>query len=183
MNRRKFLKDTCLVGAGTIIPGVYPSAASSSRGLRQNQGRIAGGSQLELFVSVSGDDRNPRTISEPFATFSRAIEAVRVLKVRTRNPITVWLRGGSYYLTEPVTFKPNNSTTNESLRFAAFPGELVTLSGGRKLDCRWKSYRQGIMVCDLPEVKSGRLNFKQLFVNGKRRFALAIQITPPKTLS
>jgi hypothetical protein len=45
----------------------------------------------------------------------------------------------------------------------------VTISGSRALDCRWKPYRDGILMCDLPAVKQGELRFSQLFVNGKRQ--------------
>ena len=51
--------------------------------------------------------------------------------------------------------------------YAAYPGELVTLSGGTPLDCNWQRYKDGIMMCELPEAAKGELDFTQLFVNGR----------------
>jgi hypothetical protein len=92
------------------------------------------------------------------------------LKGRAKGPIKVFVHGGTYYQDEPLVFGPEDSGTAEApVIFAAFPGERITLSGGRKLDCRWKPYQDGIMMCQLPAVKEGRLLFTQLFVNGRRQ--------------
>jgi len=123
-----------------------------------------------LYVAANGDDQNPGTQQEPFATVSRAQEAVRELKKHMQGPITVWLREGIYYLRQSLHLETADSGTAEGpIIYAAHPGELVTLSGGRKLACRWEPFRDGIMKCALPEVKAGELNFTQLFVDGKRQ--------------
>jgi hypothetical protein len=67
-------------------------------------------------------------------------------------------------------FSPEDSGSAASpVVFAAAPGERVTISGSCTLDCRWKPYRDGILMCDLPAVKQGGVRFSQLFVNGKRQ--------------
>ncbi|MHC4790299.1 MAG: hypothetical protein ACYS8Y_02495, partial [Planctomycetota bacterium] len=87
------------------------------------------------------------------------------------------MRAGTHYLDKPLVFGPADSGTAEApITYAAYPGELVTISGGRKLDCKWVSssvkWSKGVspMMCRLPAVKEGDLNFTQLFVNGKRQY-------------
>lgn len=165
MNRREFLESTCLASAGVILPkfGSMPIDAE------EKPSTTEAGSQNELFVAVSGDDRNPGTKQEPFATIARAKEAVRELKKRFHKAIIVWVRRGTHYVSDPLVFEPRDSGTDAPITYAAYQGELVTLSGGRKLTGQWKPYKDGIMVCEVPEAKTGQLNFTQLFVNGKRQ--------------
>jgi hypothetical protein len=118
---------------------------------------------------MNGNDRNPGTEHEPFATIARAREAIRERKGRLNEPVVVWVRGGTYYLPEPLVFEPADSGREKSITYAAYPGEPVTLSGGRKLTCQWRPYQDAIMRCELPEVRAGRLDFTQLFINGKRQ--------------
>ncbi|MCD6155520.1 MAG: hypothetical protein J7J32_00495, partial [Candidatus Atribacteria bacterium] len=128
-------------------------------------------SKADFYVSPDGDDSNPGTEKNPFATFKQAQEAVRKLKKKKKKgPIIVLVREGTYYLKEPLVFGPEDSGTKEQpIIYAAYPGEKPTISGGKKLACDWKPYRDGIMMCELPEVKEGKLSFTQLFVNGKRQ--------------
>src|SRR5262245_48939702 len=123
----------------------------------------------ELYVATIGSDQNPGTIEKPFATLARAQATLRELRRTNQQPITVLVRGGIYYLEEPLTIEPVDSGTAEAPTiFTAYPGEIPVLSGGRRLECRWQPYQASLMRCYLPEVKSGQLDFTQLFVNGKR---------------
>jgi len=123
-----------------------------------------------LYVSVNGDDFNPGTKTKPFATISKAKDAVRELKESTNKPIEIFVREGSYYLDSPVVFGPEDSGSKDApIIYQAAEGERVTLSGGKKLSCSWKPYKDGIMMCELPEAKLDKLDFTQLFVNGKRQ--------------
>jgi len=127
-------------------------------------------SHIHLFVATDGDDINPGTEQRPFASLRRAREAVRALSERGKEPITVLVRGGTYYLREPLVFGPEDSGSPEaSVRYVSSPQGSVTISGGRKLDCRWRPFRDGIMMCELAEVRTEGLSFTQLFVNGKRQ--------------
>ncbi len=129
-----------------------------------------------FYVATNGDDNNAGTKQRPFATLCRARDAVRVLKKTAKEPIKVLVRAGTYYQDKPLVFGLADSGTAEVLiTYAAYPGELVTISGGRKLDCNWVSssvkWNKGgsFMMCKLPSVKAGKLSFTQLFVNGKRQ--------------
>jgi hypothetical protein len=126
--------------------------------------------QLEFYVSTSGDDTNSGTKEKPFATLMRAQDAVRERKQTVQSAMTVLVRAGTYYLDEALSFSPVDSgTPGEQVTYRVFPGDTATLSGGIRLQCDWQPYKSGIMMCQLPQAKSSRLTFDQLFVNGKRQ--------------
>lgn len=123
---------------------------------------------MELYVSINGDDSNSGTAAEPFATIAGARDAVRGLKKTTDEAITVHICGGTYYLSEPVVFTPDDSgTVDQPITYIA--DDTVTISGGVKLDLKWSPYKAGIMQAEIPAAKQGKLRFSQLFVNGKRQ--------------
>ena len=123
-----------------------------------------------FFVSVSGNDRDPGTKAAPFATLARAQRALRAFKKTVAGPLVVEVRQGDYALETPLVFTPRDSGTEQSpIVFTAAPGERVTLFGSRTLAGRWKPFRDGILMCDLPAVRNGGLRFTQLFVNGRRQ--------------
>ena len=64
-------------------------------------------------VATGGSDDNPGTKEKPFATLSKARDAVRELKGTTQGPVWVLVRGGTYYLGEPLVFGPEDSGTAE----------------------------------------------------------------------
>jgi len=117
----------------------------------------------ELFVSPGGDDANPGTKERPLATIGRARDVARGIR---GEPITVYLRAGTYYLAEPVVFTAEDSGTAEApVVYAAMPGEEAILSGGVRLDLEWKPYREGIVQAKVPEGFAS----DQLFVDGRRQ--------------
>ncbi len=125
---------------------------------------------LNFYVSPNGSDKNLGTKEQPFATISRAKEAVFQSKQMHKGPVNVWIRGGTNYLNEPLVFVSTNSGTEDGkVSYAAYPGEKVTISGGKKLNCNWYPYQGGIWRCELSEAREGKLDFTQLFVNGKRQ--------------
>jgi hypothetical protein len=128
------------------------------------------GSHIHLYVAADGDDANPGTEARPLATLARARDVVRALPERGKEPITVLVGGGTYYLGEPLALGPEDSGAPEApVRYVSSPQGSATISGGRKLDCRWRPFRDGIMMCELPEVREEGLVFTQLFVNGRRQ--------------
>lgn len=149
----------------------------------------------EFFVSPDGDDNWSGRLPEPkrdctdgpFATLEQAQKAVRRLKGRSRlkQPVRVVLRGGTFFLKSPLAFALRDSGHSEtddapgprlhaqdnSVTWAAYPGETAIISGGRRIT-GWKRERlngKTVWVADLPEVKRGCWRFRQLFVNGNRR--------------
>ena len=85
----------------------------------------AGTLKADFYVSPAGKDDNPGTIEKPFATLSRARDAVQELKkTKTDSDITVLIRGGTYTLKETVVFGlADSGSKNQSIHYAAYPRE------------------------------------------------------------
>jgi len=132
---------------------------------------LAGETEMkaDFFVAPDGSDAGPGTKEKPFATLSRARDAVRELKKGGLDrDLTVLVRGGAYWLKEPLAFGPEDSGTEKfSITYAAAPGERPVLSGGRPIT-GWKQGEGQLWTVELPEVKAGKWYFRQLFVNGRR---------------
>ena len=119
----------------------------------------------ELYISPGGSDANTGTKTSPLATISKARDMIRSLQ--SSEPVTVYLRGGTYELTEPVVFTPRDSGTKQvPVTYCAYPGEQVVISGGKKLSLQWKPWRDGIMQARV----DSSVSIDQLFVNGTRQY-------------
>lgn len=107
----------------------------------------------------------------PFATLTRAQEAIRsARKSGLKNPIEVSVQEGQYRLQEPLTFGPEDSGTAAAPITWRGSGKAV-ISGGRTIT-GWRETSlngKSVWAADLPDVKSGKWYFHQLFVNDKRR--------------
>ena len=85
----------------------------------------------------------------------------------TPGPITVWIRGGTYELDAPLEFGPDDTTP---VTYAAYGDEEVVFSGGRRIT-RWREVEPGgvrMWAADLAGEPDW--HFRQLFVNGRRRY-------------
>jgi len=121
--------------------------------------------QAAFYVAPHGDDANPGTEVKPFATLTRARDAVRALRRKEPQdkPVMVLLKGGIYELDEPLALEPEDSGTAKSPTvFMAAPGERPIISGGRVI----KGWRKegNAYVADLPEAKAGEWYPHQLFM-------------------
>lgn len=142
----------------------------------------------DLYISPEGNDRwsgrlplpNAERSDGPFATLTRARDAVRELKSNAELPpaMTVWLRGGVYSLTAPVVFEPADSAP---VTYAAYPGEQPIFSGGARI-AGWQIEQldgRAVWVTDVRRLRY----FRQLFVNGERRHRARlpkVNITAPR---
>ncbi len=146
--------------------------------------------KADLYVAVDGNDAwsgtlpaaNADKTDGPFATPHRARDAVRRLKTRGGHdgPFTVLVRGGTYYLSEPLVLGPDDSGTADCpVIYAAYPGEQVTLSGGRPIT-RWWPDEYVLWTADVPDLAPStaqadpdagkrRWVFRQLFVGDERQ--------------
>lgn len=113
------------------------------------------------YVSPSGDDANPGTLGKPFATLQRAQLAVR------QKPGDVFLRGGTYYLSDTLVFTAQDSGSQATpVVFQNYQDEKPVISGGLKLDnLDWQPYTNGIFQAEVP----ANLRTEEIFVNGKRQ--------------
>jgi len=134
-------------------------------------------SENDLYVSTSGNDGWSGKLAEanadktdgPLATIAKARDLVRERKIsgRLSEPVTVWIRGGRYFLSEPIVFEPEDSAP---VMYAAYPGEQPIIDGGIPIK-GWRVEEKGtskLWVADVPEGVEGKWYFRQLFVNGER---------------
>ncbi len=142
----------------------------------------------DFYVAPSGSDANPGTKPSSFASLAKARDAVRTLvgKGLTRD-VTVIVQAGTYILHDPLVFGPQDAGTAEhAITYAAAPGETPVISGGVVIN-GWKKAGDGKWVVELPEVKSGKWRFRQLFADGVRlprgRFPNAPELLRVKRVS
>lgn len=125
----------------------------------------------EIWVSPEGNDWNDGTRQSPKATLASALRQAREWRrtgdERIREGITIYMKGGTYALYEPVFIRPEDSGTCDSptvIRSA--DGEKAVLSGGIPVT-DWK--KQGkVWVADVPAFNGRPLDFRQLWVNGEK---------------
>ena len=144
----------------------WADAAAGSSTAEAEPGPLA---EADFYVAAEGKDTNPGTAAAPFATLTKARNAVRekVAAGLTRN-LLVLIRGGTYRQADTLAFGPDDSGTGKySVTYAACPGEKVVLSGGRQI-AGWKKGHGEVWTVELPQVKSGQGYFRQRFVNGRR---------------
>lgn len=92
---------------------------------------------VEYHVSPRGDDAQSGTATQPFATLERARAAVREIKRRGGLPaggVTVTLHDGVYELGRMFELAAEDSGTKSApIVYRAQPGELVRISGGKRV--------------------------------------------------
>lgn len=98
-------------------------------------------SSAALYVATNGSDSNSGSEAQPFATVAKAKEAIRAMNASNSLPdggVTVYLRGGTYYMDEGMTFTAEDSGREGSnITYTAYPGESVTISGQIPLEKSW----------------------------------------------
>ena len=122
--------------------------------------------------SWSGTIASPGGINGPFATISRARDAIRTLKKEGlfNQSVIVYVRQGTYFLNQTLEFTPEDSGDQTySITYCAYPGEQVVLSGGEKITSRLTPTESGVVKTAIPQVTQGDWFFYQLFINGERR--------------
>ena len=123
--------------------------------------------QSELFVSPTGDDANPGTQARPIRTLEHARDLVQGMNQNMTGDITVWLAGGTYPLTSPLTLDAKDSGTGgHNVIYAASPGQQPIISGGVPVT-GWKLVDAGKNLWSA-SAPAGLKNTRQLYVNGVR---------------
>jgi len=120
----------------------------------------------ELWVAPDGDDAAAGTKARPLKTLDAARRKVRAMPERGKEPVTVHLAGGTYYLPETVVFTAEDSSAEAApITYTGASGARVVLSGGQRVALDWKPYRGGIMQAKAPD----GFTSDQLFINGERQ--------------
>ncbi|RZK37672.1 MAG: L-rhamnose mutarotase [Pedobacter sp.] len=135
----------------------------------------------DIYVDKNGSDANIGNKEKPFATLHAAIRKARELRrlndSSIKGGIKIIIGKGVYQLHEPIVLRPEDSGTKDSPT-EIIAAEKVVLSGGVKIS-GWKKLNGNIAglpkesigkiwVTDIPNFDGSDLQFRQLWVNGKK---------------
>lgn len=139
---------------------------------------------LTFYVSPEGNDlftgtlaRNNRQRTDgPFATVAHARDVARSFlhghNGQPARPINIVLRGGTYWLAQPLILTPADSGSADCpVTYAAYPGENPVVSAGRPVRQWGKTQFNGheVFAARLPGLKNAEQTFHELWFNGHRR--------------
>lgn len=146
-------------------PGTIPAPSGEPTPLPPDWGSHQTGYGYAFHVAVNGNDSNPGTADQPFASVEHARDVVRTLSPNMQGPIVVYLQDGTYFVNQPIQFGLEDSGQNGyDIIYRAANGASPVLSGGI-LVAGWHLDSGGaIWKTTLPDVKG----FRQLYVNGVR---------------
>jgi hypothetical protein len=131
-----------------------------------------------FFVATNGNDQwsgrlpapSRKGTDGPFATLPCALKAVREARqqgaTESRQPATIFICGGTYFVEAPIVLTPEDS----NLLLTACPGTTPVLSGGRPIT-GWKEVTvegKKLWAADIPDARDGQWLFRELWVNGRR---------------
>ena len=140
---------------------------------------------LNLYVSPDGSDaftgklaRNNHGITDgPFATIAHARDMVRKLKRlgggKLTRPINIILRGGTYWLNQPLAFSADDSGTAEfPITYCAYPNEKPVISAGLRIRGWGNADLNGhqVWAANVRPFKDRDDVFGEMWVDGHRRF-------------
>src|SRR5450631_3060347 len=145
-------------GAGSSSPG--GSGAGGSSAVEVD----AGPRQAAYYVSPTGSDDNPGTVSAPFQTITKARDVVRTINSNMTGDIYVYLRGGDYRITSPFSFAVQDSGTgNHRIFYQGYPGETPVINGAQKVT-GWTASSGGVYKATLDR----KTKLRNLYVNDAR---------------
>lgn len=125
--------------------------------------------EQRIYVSSSGNDSNSGQSAElALATLQEAIDRWEAFPKSFKNSETaIVLDSGRYNFTKPVII--NNSIGQRGhLSILPLESGKVVFDGSQRIN-GWKKYKKNIWMAKVPGVAEGKWNFRQLFVNGKRK--------------
>lgn len=141
-----------ILGAAAMA-GIWAATVAAAEDLVHPPELNGGGAAF--WVATTGADDQSGTADHPFATLQRAQLAAR----KAGMPVTIHLRGGPYYLAEPLILTAADSFTT----YAGEDATNVILSGGESLRLQWQPYSNNIVVAAVP----AGFTTDQLFANGQ----------------
>lgn len=125
--------------------GIVRPIDSSGNGVMNDSTVIASASSI--YVSTNGNDGNNGSINSPLATIAGAKAAIRKMNeagVLPSGGVTVYLRGGIYYVYDGMVFdEADSGKENSPVTYTAYPGEAVTISGQTPLETSWFTAADG----------------------------------------
>ncbi|HKD35828.1 MAG TPA: right-handed parallel beta-helix repeat-containing protein, partial [Pirellulales bacterium] len=140
----------------------------------------AAGGERSIYVSPAGNDAwsglvpdpNRQQSDGPVATLAKARDLVRVMKSAGgagKGAVHVYLRGGDYFLAEPLFLTPIDSGTAESpVIWSAYENEGPVISGGRLLAGWTHTSADGRNVWTAKLPADAPAMIRQLWLGGRR---------------
>ena len=118
---------------------------------------LAAMSGAELYVAPTGNDSNPGTKSQPFATLERARDAVRTTRASTPEiACRIVVGSGTYSLDQTLVFDRRDSAVGNAItEIIAAPNARPILSGAAPLPGGWQP--APLDLARLPEKARGRV--------------------------
>ena len=90
---------------------------------------------VTIYVDANkGSDSNPGTLGEPVKTVMQGVRLYRLHSVSGQQGI-IYLRAGTYYLSETISLGPEDS----NLVISGYQNEKATISGGKEYTFDWKA--------------------------------------------
>ena len=148
------------------------------------QDATSGDCFADFYVATDGNDGWSGTLAEPnkdgtdgpFATISRAKEAVRVFKHNKYRDIYVMIRGGEYTLSKTVTFTANDGHYDSyPIHYMAYPDEEPVFNSDVPVE-GWtlpkriaglpEQARGHVWVAPIPKLPEGKRSFNVLYDDG-----------------
>lgn len=145
---------------------------------------FACGAGAQIYVSPSGNDRNPGTQNSPVRTLERARDLVRLRNQSMMGDLTVHLQPGVYRLERPLTLDARDSGTGgHDVVWQSGGGEFALVSGGVRIS-GWKPIDRYRNLWSA-EAPAALKDARQLYVDGVRavraRGRLPVDVTPTDT--
>jgi len=149
------------------------STSSATGGASPTGGTSTGGTAANVcpaqahacyYVSPTGSDTNAGTVNAPFLTLTKARDVVRTVNSAMTGDIYVYLRGGDYRITSPITFEVKDSGSGTyRVRYQGYPGETPVINGAQKVT-GWTASSGGIYKATL----NRKTKLRNLYVNDAR---------------
>src|ERR1017187_54086 len=120
--------------------------------------------QACYYVSPSGSDTSDGSAGAPFLTITKARDVVSTVNTNMTGDIYVYLRGGDYRITSPITFAVKDSGTgSHRIYYQAYPGETPVINGAQKVT-GWTASSGGVYKATLARTTK----LRNLYVNDAR---------------
>jgi uncharacterized protein YjdB len=152
------------------------TVTASQAGVTSGAATVDVGTSADFYIATNGNDSwsgtlfapNPGSTDGPFATIGKAQSAVQSLLKKSQgrsNPLTVLVRGGSYYGQSLAFSSADSGSSTLAVVWQNYPNETPVLSGGFQVT-GWINTGGNTYQVTLP---SSTLYFENLFYNGQRR--------------
>ncbi|NQU42123.1 hypothetical protein HQ520_02475, partial [bacterium] len=126
----------------------------------------------DFYISTSGNDSNPGTLSQPFRTLEKARDTIRSLKSSSGLPaggVTIHLRGGNHLRTDSFSLSSQDSgTSDRPIVYRSYGSETARLIGGIQIPSSWFSLvpSSASSYTRLPSIARGNVYWANLGSHG-----------------